>query len=308
MSSGGSSFVTSMSSRQDVAHGVRVPVRLSRCTGPSRVGARLLRPCPATPSRAAGMRRCWRHRAAARWLEASCRADLSNHLLPDRGISLRPCLVQMGQHQLAALDLVVVTAGAILGHQRAVRSTWSHASPRSGRKPNRRCPRQHGDQTHAFVICNTIRGALSECGDGSAAALPDRHGAPDFTSAPTARQVEATKIGSGGPDSASAGRRSSLHAAAQHEAGPVEVERASQRAMTTVATALPIRLVMARASDMNRSTPTSSASPATGIAGIAVSVAASVMNPPPVTAAAPFDVSDQHASIDSVSPTEGARR
>ena len=43
----------------------------------------------------------------------------------------------------------------------------------------------------------------------------------------------------------------------------------SQRAIATVATALPIRLVIARTSDMNRSTPTSSASAAGGMAGIA---------------------------------------
>jgi hypothetical protein len=61
----------------------------------------------------------------------------------------------------------------------------------------------------------------------------------------------------------------------------------SHRATTRVATVLPIRLVMARASDMNRSMPRSSASPATGMVPVLDSVAANVMKPPPVTAAAP---------------------
>jgi hypothetical protein len=68
-------------------------------------------------------------------------------------------------------------------------------------------------------------------------------------------------------------------------------------AMAIVATALPIRLVIALASDMNRSTPRSSVRPAIGTAGNAESVAASVMKPPPVTAAAPFEVSMRSASI-----------
>ena len=70
----------------------------------------------------------------------------------------------------------------------------------------------------------------------------------------------------------------------------------SHRATTSVATALPIRLVIARASDMKRSTPTSSVSPATGIVGNTASVAASVTKPLPVTAAAPFDVSSRTPS------------
>ena len=65
----------------------------------------------------------------------------------------------------------------------------------------------------------------------------------------------------------------------------------SQRATTTVATALPIRLVSARASDMKRSTPRISAMPATGMVPTEASVAASMMKPLPVTPAAPFDVS-----------------
>ena len=71
-----------------------------------------------------------------------------------------------------------------------------------------------------------------------------------------------------------------------------------------VATALPIRFVIARASDMNRSTPTSSVRPAIGIIGNAVSVAASVMKPLPVTAAAPFEVSMRMASMPSSCPSE----
>ena len=61
--------------------------------------------------------------------------------------------------------------------------------------------------------------------------------------------------------------------------------------MTTVATALPIRLVMERASDMKRSTPSSKPSPAIGICGNEASVEASTMKPLPVTPAAPLEVS-----------------
>ena len=60
---------------------------------------------------------------------------------------------------------------------------------------------------------------------------------------------------------------------------------------TTVATPLPIRLVSARASDMKRSMPRISASPATGTPPTADSVAASTMKPLPVTPAAPLEVS-----------------
>ena len=52
-----------------------------------------------------------------------------------------------------------------------------------------------------------------------------------------------------------------------------------------------MQLVIARASDMNRSMPRIKASPATGIVGTTASVAASVMNPAPVTPHAPFEVS-----------------
>ncbi len=59
-----------------------------------------------------------------------------------------------------------------------------------------------------------------------------------------------------------------------------------------VATALPNRLVMARASDMKRSIGNTSTMDSTGSLPARVpSVAASVMKPPPVTAAAPLDVS-----------------
>ena len=46
--------------------------------------------------------------------------------------------------------------------------------------------------------------------------------------------------------------------------GALQIERAVPRAITIVATALPIRFVIARASDMKRSTPRSSVRPATG--------------------------------------------
>ena len=69
--------------------------------------------------------------------------------------------------------------------------------------------------------------------------------------------------------------------------------------MTIVATPLPIRFVMARASDIKRSIPSNSASPATGTVPIVESVAANVMKPPPVTAAAPFEVSNNTPRITS---------
>ena len=69
----------------------------------------------------------------------------------------------------------------------------------------------------------------------------------------------------------------------------------SHFATTTVATPLPIRLVSARASDMNRSTPRISAMLATGTVPSEASVAASTMKPEPVTPAAPFEVSSRMA-------------
>ena len=57
-----------------------------------------------------------------------------------------------------------------------------------------------------------------------------------------------------------------------------------------VATPLPIKLVIARASDINLSTPKSKARPSTGITFIAVKVDAKTIKPLPVTPAAPFDV------------------
>src|SRR5471032_3410279 len=60
---------------------------------------------------------------------------------------------------------------------------------------------------------------------------------------------------------------------------------------TMVATPLPPTFVRARISDMYRSTPNSRVSPARGTVPTACSVADSVMNPPPVTAAAPLELS-----------------
>src|SRR5438128_719762 len=60
---------------------------------------------------------------------------------------------------------------------------------------------------------------------------------------------------------------------------------------TTVATPLPMKFVMDRASDMKRSIPRINAKPATGIEGTTASVAASVMKPAPVTPDAPLEVS-----------------
>ena len=56
-------------------------------------------------------------------------------------------------------------------------------------------------------------------------------------------------------------------------------------------------LVKARASDMKRSIPTMSATPATGRSGITVSVATSATKPLPVTPAAPLEVSSMSPSI-----------
>jgi len=64
----------------------------------------------------------------------------------------------------------------------------------------------------------------------------------------------------------------------------------SQRLMTTVATPLPIRFVIARHSLMKRSMPTSRASDSIGTLGTAVRVAASVTKPAPVTPLAPLEV------------------
>src|SRR5687768_11790181 len=57
----------------------------------------------------------------------------------------------------------------------------------------------------------------------------------------------------------------------------------SLRAITTVATVLPIMLVIARPSLIKRSTPTSKASPSTGTTFIAVRVEVSTRKPLPVT-------------------------
>ena len=59
---------------------------------------------------------------------------------------------------------------------------------------------------------------------------------------------------------------------------------------------LPTRLVKARASDMKRSMPRISASPATGTLPTADNVAANTMKPLPVTPAAPLEVSISTAS------------
>jgi hypothetical protein len=70
----------------------------------------------------------------------------------------------------------------------------------------------------------------------------------------------------------------------------------SHLARTIVATALPMRLVIARASDMKRSMPTMSAMPTAGMVPKACSPAASVTRPAPVTPAAPFDTSSSSRS------------
>ena len=71
----------------------------------------------------------------------------------------------------------------------------------------------------------------------------------------------------------------------------------SQIDTTTQATALLMVLVSARASDMKRSMPMSTARPETGMpVSMVDNVATSVMNPAPVTPAAPFEVSSSTPS------------
>lgn len=68
------------------------------------------------------------------------------------------------------------------------------------------------------------------------------------------------------------------------------------------ATQLLIMLVSARASDMKRSMPTSSATPVTGKSGMTERVATSATKPLPVTPAAPLDVSSISPSIAAICP------
>ncbi len=78
----------------------------------------------------------------------------------------------------------------------------------------------------------------------------------------------------------------------------------SQRATTMQATALPMKFVSARHSDMNRSMPRMSAMPTTGTEGTTASVAASVMKPEPVTPAAPFEESIATRRSSACSPSD----
>ena len=71
-----------------------------------------------------------------------------------------------------------------------------------------------------------------------------------------------------------------------------------------LATVLPIMLVSARHSDMNLSMPKMSMIPATGTVPSDDSVAASTMNPEPVTPAAPLDVSRRIAISPSCAPSD----
>ena len=57
-----------------------------------------------------------------------------------------------------------------------------------------------------------------------------------------------------------------------------------------------MKFVIARASDMKRSTPRISAMPATGTWPVEANVAAKVIKPLPVTPAAPFEVMSSTAS------------
>ena len=81
----------------------------------------------------------------------------------------------------------------------------------------------------------------------------------------------------------------------------------SQRDTTIVATPLPMKFVIARASDMKRSMPRISARPATGTDGTTASVAASVMNPAPVTPDAPLRRERRHAQQRQSAASTSAR-
>ena len=73
----------------------------------------------------------------------------------------------------------------------------------------------------------------------------------------------------------------------------------SQRAITRVATMLPMALVMQRSSLRMRSTPMISAMPATGRSWDACRVAASTNRMAPATPATPFEVTSAMARIPS---------
>ena len=64
-----------------------------------------------------------------------------------------------------------------------------------------------------------------------------------------------------------------------------------------------MRFVIARASDMKRSTPKMMTMLATGTLPVVASVAANVMNPAPVTPAAPLEVSSSTPRMPSCSPS-----
>src|SRR3954464_6353490 len=70
----------------------------------------------------------------------------------------------------------------------------------------------------------------------------------------------------------------------------------SQRAITMVATALPIRLVGVSPCDIRRWMPSTSATLATGMVPVAASVAASTTKAAPAMPAAPFDVTSRMTS------------
>lgn len=67
-----------------------------------------------------------------------------------------------------------------------------------------------------------------------------------------------------------------------------------------VATPLPIKLVMALASDIKRSTPNKRASPSIGMTLVADKVEAKITKPLPVTPAAPLEVTISIPSITSI--------
>jgi hypothetical protein len=84
--------------------------------------------------------------------------------------------------------------------------------------------------------------------------------------------------------------------------GRSESTALSHRPTNGVATALPMKLTIARHSDMNLSIPKISMMPAAGTVPIVLNVAAIAMNPPPATPAAPFEVSSITATRPSCWP------
>src|ERR1017187_637584 len=143
-------------------------------------------------------------------------------------------------------------------------------------------PRIDGAQTVGWQIAGQQEHALAGAAAGhrGADSLVFTHGGLVFLSS-----LAASLHSSNGSDPSTSTSPLSTRWACWRSNSP------SQMATTMVATPLPTRLVSAGISLMKRSTPSSKVMPATGTVPSEESVAASVMKPPPVTAAAPLEVS-----------------